>query len=241
MKRGIILLFCLLVLSSCQAKQREKNTFKVSVQKKSHKELIAYQKPRSNHRLQKELIVIDAGHGGEDEGTRSLIPPKYQEKSLNLATSLFLKEFLEKFGYVVKMTRTDDTFIALSDRSSMANKWASKLFVSVHYNAAESELAEGVEVYYYQSDENKQRSTISKKLAESVLAEILQKTGAKSRGVKHGNLSVIRETVMPAILVEGGFMTNKVEMEKIKDPNYIKKLAFAIALGIDHHMKTALK
>lgn len=185
----------------------------------------------------KELIVIDAGHGGEDMGTRSLIPPKYQEKSLNLATANFLKSYLEKMGYQVRMTRIDDTFIPLQMRSLYANNCNPRLFVSVHYNAAPSEFADGIEVYYYDSEDNKKRSIDSKKLANSVLERVIQKTGAKSRGVKHGNLSVIRETTMPAILVEGGFMTNKNEMEKIKDPGYIKQLSFGIALGIDDYLR----
>ncbi|HRD55840.1 MAG TPA: N-acetylmuramoyl-L-alanine amidase [Parachlamydiaceae bacterium] len=241
MKRGIFFIkavLFLLLLSSCQTKTSS-YTFKVPADKRNQsQELIAFQPRPLNNYTTKELIVIDAGHGGEDAGTRSLTPPKYEEKSLNLATAFFLKEFLQKMGYVVKMTRSEDLFVPLAKRSSLANGWQPKLFVSVHYNAAESERADGIEVYYYQSEENKQRSTSSKKLADAVLAEVIQKTGAKSRGVKHGNLSVVRETLMPAILVEGGFMTNKNEMEKIKDPGYIKKLAFGIALGIDRYMKS---
>jgi N-acetylmuramoyl-L-alanine amidase len=196
---------------------------------------IAKQKPLRVQR--KDLIVIDAGHGGDDRGTSSTTTPKYQEKSLNLSTAMFLKEYLQKMGYQVKMTRSDDTFIPLATRSLIANNYNSKLFLSVHYNAAFSEQADGIEVYYYQSEEDKARSISSKKLADSVLAQIIDKTGAKSRGVKHGNLAVIRETTMPAILVEGGFMTNSQEMDKIKDPAYIKQIAFGIALGVDQYLQ----
>ena len=234
----MFLLLVLIAFSGCQtSKQPQLIARTPSSKQKTSKVKPFYTRTRPLVQKQ-ELIVIDAGHGGDDMGTRSLIPPKYQEKSLNLATANFLKEFLQKMGYQVRMTRSDDTFIPLPMRSLLANNYNPRLFVSVHYNAAPSEFAEGVEVYYYNSDENKKRTILSKKLADLVLQRIIQKTGAKSRGVKHGNLAVIRETMMPAILVEGGFMTNKQEMEKIKDPVYIKQLAFGIALGIDEYIKT---
>jgi len=231
MKKWIFLFLVLTLLSGCQSSKQPQLMARIP----SSKQKMAKVKPF----LQKqELIVIDAGHGGEDRGTCSLIPPKYQEKSLNLATAQCLREFLQKMGYQVRMTRSDDTFIPLPMRSLFANNYNPRLFVSVHYNAAPSEFAEGVEVYYYNSDENKKRTSHSKKLADLVLQRIIQKTGAKSRGVKHGNLAVIRETMMPAILVEGGFMTNKEEMEKIKNPVYMKQLSLGIALGIDDYIKT---
>jgi len=239
MKNWISLFFILVIFSGCQASRHGVQGF----DKKSSYEVAALPSNKLISEVNpplkafKDLIVIDAGHGGVDMGTRSLIPPKYQEKSLNLATALFLKNYLQKMGYQVKMTRSDDTFIPLATRSLLANNYNPKLFLSVHYNAASSELAEGIEVYYYNSDENKSRSASSKKLADFVLNHIIEKTGAKSRGVKHGNLAVIRETTMPAILIEGGFMTNKDEMEKIKDPAYIKQLAYGIALGVDQYLK----
>lgn len=187
----------------------------------------------------RELIVIDAGHGGEDMGTKSLSGPKYEEKSLTLSTSLFLKAYLQQMGFQVKMTRSNDRFIALDQRSLFANDNKCSLFISVHYNSAPSKEADGVEIYYYKSAEDKKRSDQSRLLAEAVLKRMIGNTSAHSRGVKHGNFSVIRETKMPAILIEGGFMTNLEEMEKIKDPSYLKQLAWGIAQGIDDFMKAA--
>lgn len=240
MKTQILFLLILIIFSGCQSSK-----YRQSVVVRSDQELpsvlntdvAAASKFQKSKNQKKFVIVVDAGHGGEDMGTRSLIPPKYQEKSLNLSTAFFLREYLQKMGYLVKMTRIDDTFVPLAKRSLIANNEECNLFVSVHYNAATSELADGIEVYYYKSDENKARSLNSKKCADLVLNQLILKTGAKSRGVKHGNLSVIRETTMPAILVEGGFMTHKGEMEKIKDPGYIKQLAYGIALGIDAYAK----
>ncbi len=186
----------------------------------------------------RELIVIDAGHGGEDMGTRSLSGPKYEEKSLTLSTSLLLRTYLKQMGFEVKMTRTHDCFIALDQRTCFANDNNPQLFVSLHYNSAPSKEADGIEIYYFKSTEDKKRSEQSRVLAESVLKRMITNTSARSRGVKHGNFAVIRETKMPAILIEGGFMTNSEEMDKIKDPSYLKQIAWGIAQGIDDFMKS---
>lgn len=183
------------------------------------------------------LIMIDPGHGGEDQGTHSLFKPTYQEKSLTLATALLLKDYLKKLGYQVKMTRTEDVFIALSDRAKMANEANAVCFVSVHYNSAPSTDAHGIEIFYYESETNTGRTSASKILAKKVLDEIIPLSQARSRGVKAGNFAVIRETKMPAILVEGGFLTNQKELDKIKDPQYLKTLAWGIARGIDGYLK----
>lgn len=189
----------------------------------------------------KDIIIIDPGHGGEDFGTHSLTKPKYQEKYLNLSTALLVKEYLEKMGYKPILTRATDVFITLENRAEIANKRNADLFVSVHYNSAPSSQADGIEVYYYQSDKNPKRSKASKKLAEVTLKYVLENTKAKSRGVKNGNFAVIRETEMPAILVEGGFLTNEQEMDKIKDPTYMKSLAWGIAQGIDEFLSSGSK
>jgi N-acetylmuramoyl-L-alanine amidase len=183
------------------------------------------------------LIVVDPGHGGEDRGTQSISKPRYQEKSLNLITARFIKCYLEQLGYTIKMTREKDVFVSLEKRAQLANELKPELFVSIHYNAALSSEAQGVEVFYYLSKENKKRAVKSKRLAQIVLKSILSNTQAKSRGVKHGNFAVIRETEMPAILVEGGFVTNESELNKLKDPSYLKKIAWGIAQGVDEYIK----
>lgn len=186
-----------------------------------------------------KLIVIDPGHGGEDFGTHSHLKPRYEEKFLNLSTARMLNEYLHKMGYQTVMTRNDDIFIPLLTRANFANTQQPVLFISVHFNSAPSRDAQGIEVYFYEKDKNKERVNKSKKLAENVLKSVVQQTKAKSRGVKHGNFAVIRETLMPAILVEGGFLTNEEEMNKIKDPNYLKRLALGMAKGIDHYLNSA--
>lgn len=179
------------------------------------------------------LIIIDPGHGGEDAGTESPFKPKYQEKSLTLATSRMVRELLLQMGYQVQMTRNSDIFIPLKQRALIANEAGSALFVSIHYNSAPSKDANGIEVFYYLSEKDKARTDASKKLASTILAQVTKNTRAKSRGVKTANFAVIRETNMPAILIEGGFLTNQEEMQKIKDPDYVKQLALGIARGVD--------
>jgi N-acetylmuramoyl-L-alanine amidase len=175
-------------------------------------------------------IFIDPGHGGKDEGAKSTSGPKSFEKSYNLQTALHLEKYLRDAGYETVVTRGDDTFVPLKIRSAFANGNQADLFVSVHYNASESPKAEGIEVYYFASGDKREQK--SKMLAQSVFNRLLANTKSKGRGVKAGNLAVLRETKMPAILVEGGFMTNANELNKIKDPEYMKKVAQSIAQGV---------
>lgn len=184
----------------------------------------------------KNAILIDAGHGGEDFGANSVGNPKYQEKALNLSTAEMLRRYLRQLGYPVAMTREKDVFLSLEKRATIANSNQSKIFVSVHFNSAPSKEAEGIEVYYYRKEEDAKRTKESKTLAESILNNVIKSTKAKSRGVKHGNFAVIRETTMPAVLVECGFLTSPKEMQKIKDANYLKTLAWGIAQGIEEYL-----
>jgi len=186
----------------------------------------------------KSFIIIDPGHGGHDVGTQSISKPRYQEKSFNLVTAQFVKSYLQHMGYRVIMTREEDKFVSLDRRAKFSNEQKPALFLSIHFNSASNAEAQGVEVFYFQSKENKLRTAKSKYLAQTVLKQVLFKTGAKSRGVKHGNFAVIRETQMPAVLVEAGFLTNENELQRIKDPAYLKKIAKGIVDGIDEYLKT---
>ncbi len=187
--------------------------------------------------LRRGLIVLDAGHGGKDQGAISPFKPNYMEKSLTLVTTRLVKGYLEQMGYQIYMVRNADIAVPLKERAVIANKQKPLIFVSLHFNSAQNEEAEGIEVFYYKSEDNKGRTMSSKALAQSVLNKVLVETEAKSRGVKHGNLAVVRETNMPSILVEGGFLTNPSEMGKIKDPAYLKKLAWGVTQGIDNYLQ----
>jgi N-acetylmuramoyl-L-alanine amidase len=184
----------------------------------------------------KIMVMLDAGHGGEDFGTHSLGTTKYHEKYLNLSTTMMVKNFLQQFGFEVILTRADDSFISLDKRSLFANEQKPRLFVSIHFNSAPSIDAEGIEVFYYKNEGDKTRTNKSQALAQAILDKTIQNTKAKSRGIKHGNFLVIRETTMPSALIEGGFLTNTNEMEKIKTAAYLKSLALGIAQGIQDYL-----
>lgn len=180
------------------------------------------------------LVMIDPGHGGKDPGARSRVKPVQEEKQLALATAKFVQTYLQQLGMRAQLTRSDDTFLELKERVSLAKKAQADLFVSVHYNSTPDPetKAQGVEVFYYQSDKEPQRAGLSKALGHDVLKQIVAHTKSHSRGVKHGNFHVIRETTMPAILVEGGFLNNSQEVERIKQTSFQKELAWGIARGI---------
>lgn len=225
-----LLIAALFLFSGCSA-HRSKRISSPPVLTKQDK-TVAWSEPPMK-RGTRGLIVIDPGHGGEDQGTKSLIKPIYAEKNLNLRTAKMLSLFLENVGFKTILTRTDDTFVPLKERATFANERRPLLFVSVHFNAAPSTEAKGVEIFYFKSEENKNRTKASRSLANYILGDVLEITKAPSRGVKHGNYAVIRETDMPAVLVEGGFLSNSEDLQKLKDPAYLKLIAKGIADGID--------
>jgi N-acetylmuramoyl-L-alanine amidase len=185
------------------------------------------------------LIVVDPGHGGKDLGTQSIKGPTYYEKNIALSTSVAVCQYLKMLGFTPVLTRERDEFIELKDRALFANRKKPIAFVSVHFNSAPSTQAEGIEVYYYNLGKDKTRVEKSKLLAGKILEGALAYTKAKSRGVKHGNFLVIRETDVPAVIVEGGFMTHDDEMQRIRDGSYLKKLAWGIAQGVKKYAGSA--
>ena len=185
-------------------------------------------------KVQGPLVVLDAGHGGKDQGAkvRSL-----EEKKLALLTVLYTKKYLEELGYRVLLTRAKDVYVPLSKRVLIANKMKCVAFVSVHFNTAPNHLAEGLEVYY--TGESTERGRSSRRLAGLLLHSVLTQTEAQSRGVKLGNhLYVIRETQMPAVLFEAGFMTNPEEWSKMKEKKYLEKIAKGISQGLDRYLRS---
>lgn len=183
----------------------------------------------------KQLIVIDAGHGGDDIGAQV---KNIQEKALALQTATLVKRYLHEKGYRVILTRSRDAFLPLKKRTAIANDTKSNLFVSIHFNAYKSTQPHGIEIYYYNRGE-RWRQNASKKLADIVLRGMIEATGAKNRGVKYGNFHVIRETHMPAILIEGGFITNFKEYSNLSDTGYVEKMSKSIAVGIEQYLKKA--
>ena len=180
-------------------------------------------------------IVIDPGHGGTDRGARAK-PPYCEEKKISLLTARLLKKYLDQLGYHVVMTRNTDAFVSLPDRVEIANQAGCNIFVSVHFNSSRHPSAQGIEVFFSESGEAS-RSASSRKLADSILSRVIRHTSARSRGVKRGNFYVIRETSMPSVLVEGGFISNDEERAFLKSREYQEKIAQGIADWIDNYFK----
>ena len=181
-------------------------------------------------------VVLDVGHGGTDQGARAN-GPYCEEKKICLLTARLVKQYLEQLGYHVVMTRSADHFISLPRRVEIATQANANIFVSIHYNSCRSPEANGVEIWFFDSKENKTRAAASRKLADSILKRVIRNTDAKSRGVKKGNFYVTRETTMPAVIVEGGFISNPQERALLKSRDYQEKIAQGIADGVDQYFK----
>ena len=175
-------------------------------------------------------IVIDAGHGPDTPGKRSP-DGSLREYQFNSAVARYVAdELLHGYeGVEILMTHADDRDVPLKERTDRANAWKADLFVSIHANAAGDgwSTAQGIETYVYTT-----RPAAAVKLAEVVQRNLVQATGRPNRGVKTANFHVLRETKMPAILVECGFMTNRYEAELLKSDEYRRKCAAAIVAGI---------
>ncbi len=182
------------------------------------------------------VIVVDAGHGGTDLGARGKTP-YCEEKKLCLQTARLVKQYLNQLGYRVIMTRNADAAVSLQQRVAIADQANADLFVSLHFNSSRNPTAHGIEIFFCDSKEEKSRANSSRKLADSILSRVLRRTLATSRGVKKGNFYVIRETSIPAVLLEGGFISNPTERSFLKTREYQEKIARGVADGVDVFMK----
>ncbi len=172
-------------------------------------------------------VIIDAGHGGDDPGTNG---SGYEEKEITLAVALKVEALLLDDDFEVIMSRTDDTYIALTDRAALTEEYDAPVFVSIHCNAAENiPTANGIETYAAPDD------TDDAELAGCLQKQLIAATAAKDRGVKTSKLVVLTHNPAPAALVEIGFMTNADECAKITDEAYQDTLAAAIAAGINDY------
>ena len=173
--------------------------------------------------LARPTIVIDAGHGGHDRG--GVPGVRYAEKTYALDVARRLSSRLRSEGFRTVMTRSGDYFVSLSGRCAIANRQSNAVFVSVHFNAAPRRSADGIETYYYG------RSASS--LAASVHKRVVSAAGTENRGVRRRSFYVLRNTRCPAILVEGGFLSNPAEGARIaRSATHRQRLADAIASGI---------
>jgi N-acetylmuramoyl-L-alanine amidase len=171
-----------------------------------------------------KTIVLDPGHGGDDEGACGRQGSR--EKDINLEICMRCKDLLEQAGAAVVLTRIGDYFVGLYERSFLANYLSADLFISVHTNNHPDLNIRGMEVYHYRGRD------AAKGLAQNVLDEMVRLTGFKELGVKRDDFVVIRETQMAGILAEVGYLSNFQEENTIKTPEFKAKVALGIFQGI---------
>ena len=206
----------------------------------------AWVKDASKDKNTKRSIFLDPGHGGSDPGA---VSGGVREKDLTLSVYNKVSSKLASLGYTVLTSRNVDKYVDLVDRAEQANNANADMLLSIHFNGGGQGVARGIETYYYQSQEdrvpkinkenhnNSERLERSRKLANKVQQNLLYQTGANDRGVKRASFTVLRETSIPSILVELGFIDNPEERNKIKTNEYQERLANGIVDGIVAYYK----
>ena len=194
---------------------------------------------------QEKIIIIDAGHGGEDPGAVGVTG--VLEKDLDLQIALEMGRMLEEKGYVVVYTRTDDRLLYteeenihgirkisdLKNRCKVAARYPEAIFVSIHMNSFASSKYSGLQVYY--SEKNESSSALADSIQNKVVTE-LQKDN--NRMTKPGKSIYVLENISNvAVLVECGFLTNEVECKKLSEKEYQKELSFSIVCGIIEYIE----
>ena len=192
-------------------------------------------------------VVLDAGHGGKDPGTMSRTG--YKEKDLILDVALRVKAHLAASGVRVVLTRDADRFWELEDRPYLAARGGGDLFVSLHLNATASRTVQGIETFVtaaencpptaeskvggrYPAVPNNQFNHSNTVLGNQLQRAVIGITRAEDRGLKHARFVVLRNSAMPAALIECGFLSNALEAQKLATPSYRETLALGIAQGI---------
>ncbi|MCM3628441.1 N-acetylmuramoyl-L-alanine amidase [Paenibacillus glycanilyticus] len=177
--------------------------------------------------LKGKVIVIDPGHGGDDPG---MIGTTYEtiEKELNLSTSFYLEDELRSRGARVLMTRTkNEEKPALTDRVKISESAGADAFFSIHYNSSEKNTS-GILTFYYSN-------TKDRPLARAIENRLADGIGLKSNGISYGNLHVLRENDTVSALIELGFLSNAKDESIVRDSDYQKIAANAIANGLEDY------
>ena len=196
------------------------------------------------------VIVIDAGHGGEDTGTQNKTF-KLDEKAFTLDVAMRLRTLLIQQGYKVVMTRTDDRYIGLPRRAEIANQAGADLFISIHFNAvAGSPTVRGSETYVMTPQFQRSTSSAKREASDNVLNpgnrydpwnallgyhihnQVIDSLRGEDRGFKRARFAVLRLVNSPGVLVEAGYLSNNDEARRIATPAYRASLAEALAQGV---------
>ena len=179
-----------------------------------------------NVKQNKFTVVIDPGHGGPDPGAIGI--GGIRETDVVLEVSKKVKKLLSENGVKVILTRKNEVDLDLAPRVSFANNKNADIFVSIHANASRGKRKDinGLETFYY-------RGWRGRLLAKRIQKEILRVSpGSPDRGVKQGRFYVIKNTSMPAVLVEIGFLTGRLDARRLEKTAHRRRLAYAISKGI---------
>jgi N-acetylmuramoyl-L-alanine amidase len=170
------------------------------------------------------VVVIDPGHGGSDPGAIGI--GGLRETNIVLPIGLRVAELLQQQGVQAILTRRDERDVELDPRVQIAERANADLFVSIHANSINLSRPDvnGIETYYYSPE--------GARLAQVVHSNVIRGTGMIDRGVRRARFYVIRNTTMPSILVETGFVTGAQDARLLSDPNFRDQMAMAIARGI---------
>lgn len=171
-------------------------------------------------------VVIDAGHGGEDPGG---VGVGLQEKHINLDVAKRIKSFLEQrySGIQVIMTRETDTFLTLHQRCEIANQAKADLFISIHTNSRNNTTASGYEDYVDSDLSPTSRTEAIRKTIHSSIVKVLP---IRDRGRKIADFYVLKATIMPAVLLEIGFIIG--DSNHLKSNEFLANFSLAAANGI---------
>lgn len=167
-------------------------------------------------------VVVDAGHGGKDNGAFRRFGGAEKNATLDVATRLAAK--LRESQFRVVMTRSSDEFIPLDERAAISNRQRNAIFVSVHFNDSGRRGIRGFETYYH--------SPVARDLAYRIQQQLMTLPGAVNRGVKTANFRVLRKAAYPAVLVECGFLSNRSEGAGARSASRRDDLADKIAEAI---------
>ncbi|MBT2678918.1 N-acetylmuramoyl-L-alanine amidase [Bacillus sp. ISL-35] len=183
-------------------------------------------------------IMLDAGHGYNTPGKRS--PDGLREYEFNRAVANYAKQLLENYKNVtVYFSHSDQRDVSLTARTDKANSLNVDIFVSIHANAFGSggwNNVGGIETYVYPS-----RPPVANQLAQKIQRNLVIATGLENRGVRTADFHVLRETKMDAVLVEGGFMTNRNEVELLRSETYRRTVAEGIVTALAEQFKLQRK
>ncbi len=194
-------------------------------------------------------VVIDPGHGGKDEGTEW---HGLAEKTLTLDVGQRVDRMLKTAGFSTVLTRSDDTFVTLPDRVRVANQYEDAVFVSIHFNSDHDTSSSGVQTHYPKHKDVADPAWTwvglfakpeppspdeSEALAGDIQAAIVTRTEAKSRGIFANDFYVVHHTRCPAVLIEGGFVSNTFEAQLLRNEVYRENLAIGISQGVMSFVK----